>query len=65
MFLPNDNAPAEEEERRAAYQRIEGWALDEVPQELREDVQISVQEVQCGDPTCSPIDTTITVIFNR
>jgi hypothetical protein len=59
-FLPNDNAAAEEKERRAAYERIEGWALDLIPQELREDVQILVQKVQCGDPNCSPIDTTMT-----
>lgn len=65
MFLPNDNAAAEEKERRAAYERVERWALDLVPPELRDDVQISAQEVQCGDPNCAPIDTTIAVIFNR
>jgi len=65
MFLPDSTHGEDEEERKAACARVENMSLELVPQELREDVHISVQEVQCGDPNCAPIDTAITVIFNR
>lgn len=65
MFLPDSTHGDDAEERKAACARVEEMCLNLVPQELREDVQISVQEVQCGDPNCAPIDTAITVIFNR
>jgi hypothetical protein len=65
MFLPDSNHKDDKEERKAACIRVEEMALEQVPEELRENLQISVQEVQCGDPNCAPIDTAITLIFNR
>ena len=65
MFLPDSNHKDDKEERKAACTRVEELTLEQVPEELRETLQISVQEVQCGDPDCSPIDTAITFIFNR
>ena len=71
MFLPENArgaggaADRAEEERKAAYKRIEEWSLGLIAEPLRKDVQISVQEVQCGDPQCSPIDTAIAVQFKR
>jgi len=69
MFLPG----IDEERRRAsalaqrryAYQRIEQWSMEAVPSDIREGLQISIQEVQCGDPTCVPIDTAVAIIFPR
>lgn len=67
MFLPVDQSEVKkaEEARREAFRNIETWALEIIPAEIRDDVQISSQEVQCGDPECSPIDTAITIQFPR
>lgn len=70
MFLPrNDTANAEaraaEMARREGYSRIEAWAIEAIPAEIRRGVQVSVQEVQCGDPECAPIDTAIAIMFPR
>ncbi len=70
MFLPqNDVTVAEMQEaekaRREAYSRIEQWTIEEIPGEIREGVTITVQEIQCGDPNCSPIDTAVAIMFPR
>lgn len=67
MFLPENAAQGNtaEKERKAAFKKIEEWSLKLIPEPLRNDVTISVQEVQCGDPQCSPIDTAIAVVFDR
>mmetsp|Transcript_12994 Transcript_12994/g.15249 ORF Transcript_12994/g.15249 Transcript_12994/m.15249 type:complete len:197 (+) Transcript_12994:155-745(+) len=68
MFLPGnkttDAAKAKADaERNEAYTRIEDWTREEIPLSIRDGVNISVQEVICGDPTCAPIDTAIAIIF--
>lgn len=67
MFLPGNEAAKqkEEEERKAAFKKIEAWSLEIISAELRNDASVSVQEVQCGDPECAPIDTAVTIVFNR
>jgi len=70
MFLPQDERnvaemQATEKARREGYSRIEVWATEAIPEEIRQGVTISVQEVQCGDPECAPIDTAIAIIFPR
>jgi len=64
-FLPNKNAAAQKAAEKVLFSKIEGWCLEIIPLDLRAEVQVSVSEVQCGDPDCSPIDTVITIIFNR
>lgn len=69
MFLPDNlkDISAEKEADKArneAYIRIDAWCLDMVPWDIRQSVQISVQEVVCGDPDCAPLDTAIAIIFN-
>ena len=67
MFLPDnvsDHSNAEEL-RKAAFKKIEAWSLSLIPEPLREGVTVSIQEVQCGDPQCSPIDTAIAVVYDR
>jgi hypothetical protein len=69
MFLPpkNEAAVAEtkaaEQARREAYSRIEHWAIDAIPANYRRGAVVSVQEVVCGDPSCSPVDTAIAILF--
>lgn len=65
MFLPNANAAAEKEAAKQMLAKVEGWSLEIISEDLRKDVEVSVQEVQCGDPECSPIDTVITIVFHR
>jgi hypothetical protein len=70
MFLPktdNDtsNLRAAESARREGYARIEGWAMAAIPHDIRAGVTITVQEVQCGDPECAPIDTAVAIMFPR
>jgi hypothetical protein len=67
MFLPGNVSTLEKEaeERKAAFKRIEAWSLVIIPEKLREGVAVSISEVQCGDPDCAPIDTTVTIAFDR
>ena len=70
MFLPQSEAAnaeirSAEQTRREAYSRIEIWVTEAIPAELRQGVTISVQEVQCGDPNCAPIDTALAILFPR
>ena len=68
MFIPkNEAAVAEtreaEQARREAYSRIEAWVMDAIPANYRRGATVSVQEVVCGDPNCSPVDTAIAILF--
>ena len=67
MFLPGNQAAQQEEEkvRKEAFKKIESWSLELIPEEIREAATVSVQEVQCGDPQCAPIDTAVTIVFQR
>ena len=70
MFLPGSLKDqqansAEESQRKAAFDRIERWAIEIIPPHLRQGAIVNVQEVQCGDPDCSPIDTAIAIIFEK
>eukprot|EP00978_Attheya_sp_CCMP212_P014395 scaffold36555_cov51-Attheya_sp.AAC.12 len=70
MFLPKGQSEADAEKlaeiaRKEAFVRVEAWGMELVPAQIRQSVQISVQEVQCGDPDCAPIDTSVTIIFQR
>ena len=70
MFLPENlkdqqASSNEESQRKEAYNRIETWAKEIIPAHICDGVIISVQEVQCGDPDCSPIDTAIAIMFPK
>ena len=70
MFLPQDEADiaetqAAEKARREGYSRVEMWVNEAIPAEIRQGVTITVQEVQCGDPECAPIDTAVAIMFPR
>lgn len=65
MFLPEDDGATRkaEDARNAGYAQVEAWSLDLIPADIRTGAIVSVQEVQCGDPTCAPIDTAVTIVF--
>ena len=68
MFLPDsmrdvDAETAADARRTQAYKDIEGWSMELIPAQIRNGVQMSVQEVACGDPDCAPIDTAIAILF--
>jgi hypothetical protein len=70
MFLPKSdtdtsNLRAAEAARHEGYARIEVWAMDTIPASIRRGVTITMQEVQCGDPECAPIDTAVAIMFPR
>ena len=65
MFLPGRNAEQERADKQRILKRVEGWAEELIPENFRPDCTVSVQEVQCGDPNCAPIDTLVTLIFQR
>lgn len=68
MFLPDNSALNErklaETRRKEAFRNIEKWSLELMPEAIRDDAFISSQEVVCGDPECSPIDTLVSIIFD-
>lgn len=67
MFMPGRNAEEERQELHKEYRRVESICLELLPLDpaIREASTISVQEVVCGDPECSPIDTIVTIMFPR
>lgn len=59
-------------EKQEAQRNIVEWIRASLVPAIREalqrdpvTVQINVREVQCGDPTCSPIDTALAFIFRN
>lgn len=69
MFNPDQGAMEEkrlaDEQRKQAFRNIEKWATDLVPANIRSTAVVSVEEFQCGDPECAPIDTAVRIMFPR
>jgi hypothetical protein len=66
MFLPEGPGAAGQQEkadRDAGCSRVEAWSLALIPEDIRSGAIVSVQEVECQDPSCGPIDTAVTVVF--
>ncbi|GMH65252.1 hypothetical protein TrVE_jg12774 [Triparma verrucosa] len=70
MFLPpgfgGSSSAADDEEKRlrTEYTRVEGLVKARIPDAMRSAAEVHVQEVQCGDPSCAPIDCAIIVMFD-
>jgi len=69
MFMPKSEAEqndlrSAEQSRREGYARVEVWVTEALPADIRRDVVISVQEVSCSVPNCSPIDTAVAILFS-
>ena len=65
MFLPTRIIQLELQEKQRQYRRVEELVNQLLPTEYQTECTISVQEVQCGDPQCAPIDTVVTILFER
>ena len=48
-----------QELKRDACARIKAWAEARLPDAAKGVLRVTVDEVQCGDPSCAPIDTAI------
>lgn len=71
-MLFDPSAVQQRNSKAQASRQITEWARDGLPSVIKEvlrvdptHVQINVREVQCGDPTCSPLDTIIMFIFKN
>jgi len=65
MFLPGRNADQEKQQKQKNFKNIEKWCEALLPENVKSECTVSVQEIQCGDPNCAPIDTAISLIFQR
>ena len=65
MFLPGRDSQQERVEKQKVVKKVENWAEELIPEPIRKDCQVSIQEVLCGDPNCSPVDTLVTLLFSR
>jgi len=65
MFNPSK--AVKDKAEKAAKQKIisdlRSWAMHLVPEDLREGLLIDVSEVVCGDPSCAPVDTVFTFVW--
>ena len=48
---------------RKTLNQLAKWSAELVPSNIRSGLIVSVKEVQCGDPNCSPVDTIFTLVF--
>jgi len=63
--MPGRDTSKEKEEKQAVFRNVEQIAESLIEEKFRKDCHVSVQEIQCGDPQCSPIDTVVTIVFDR
>lgn len=70
MFDPN--AAMQRNNKALKSRRIVEWVREDLPPAVKQalavdpvHLQMNVREVQCGDPTCSPIDTVLMFVFRN
>eukprot|EP01033_Poteriospumella_lacustris_P011878 gene11878-8472_t len=65
MFNPTKakSDKAEKAAKQKAINDLRTWSMELVPEDLREGLIIDVSEVICGDPSCAPIDTVFTLVW--
>jgi len=52
--------------KKTAQANIKAWVMEFLPEPIRPEIQsISIAEFQCGDPSCSPVDTGITLMLKN
>jgi len=61
--LSNKQSAAGEGELRKTYAAVESMIMSRIKPEHHDSAQVHVQEVQCGDPSCAPIDTVCMIMF--
>jgi hypothetical protein len=66
MFFPGRSVQEEKAKQKAVLKKLEDICISLIPEgPIREDAIVSVYEVQCGDPSCAPIDTVISIQFGK
>jgi hypothetical protein len=66
MFNPNKAAKDKSEKtaKKKAIDDLRSWSLSIIPLELQDGLIIDISEVQCGDPSCAPVDTVFTLVWS-
>lgn len=66
MFVPKskEDKKAEKAAQKKALNDVRGWCLSCMAPELQEGLTVDVNEVACGDPSCAPVDTIVTLIWS-
>ena len=49
--------------KKRAEANVKEKCIQAVPMDLQEGLLIDVKEVICGDPSCAPVDTVITLVW--
>ena len=67
MFDPTkaSKAKAEAAEKKKAATAVKEKCIKLIPIDLQEGLLIDVKEVICGDPSCAPVDTVITLVWGE
>eukprot|EP01039_Chlorochromonas_danica_P009818 gene9818-10860_t len=65
MFDPSKATrdKAAKAQKKKGIEDLKTWAMELVPEDLRAGLIIDVSEVVCGDPSCAPIDTFFTLVW--
>eukprot|EP00595_Chromulina_sp_UTEXLB2642_P001803 CAMPEP_0196764712 /NCGR_PEP_ID=MMETSP1095-20130614/6696_1 /TAXON_ID=96789 ORGANISM="Chromulina nebulosa, Strain UTEXLB2642" /NCGR_SAMPLE_ID=MMETSP1095 /ASSEMBLY_ACC=CAM_ASM_000446 /LENGTH=203 /DNA_ID=CAMNT_0042120959 /DNA_START=319 /DNA_END=930 /DNA_ORIENTATION=+ len=51
--------------KKRALTDVKLWAEKLVPESLKEGLIIDIREVVCGDPSCAPVDTVFTLVWEN
>lgn len=67
LFDPAANKKAKEEKakKKKALADLYEWSMNLVPENLRQGLILDINEVVCGDPSCAPVDTVFTFVWNE
>ena len=65
MFDPGalKGEKAEKAQRNKAIKQLRDWSMSIIPVELQEGLDLDIREVVCGDPSCAPVDTIFTLVW--
>lgn len=65
MFDPGKakKEKAEKAEKAKIINELRSWCLSIIPIEHQEKLDLDIREVVCGDPSCAPIDTVVTMVW--
>jgi len=65
MFNPGKASKdkAEKAAKKKALNEIRSWSMALIPPELQQGLVLDISEVICGDPTCAPVDTAFTFVW--
>lgn len=56
---------AEKAAKKKSLDDLKNWSLSIIPLDLQEGLIVDINEVQCGDPSCAPVDTVFTLLWNN